>query len=277
MKRTMVPRLLPMLLLATGAWLPAAPAGAEEWVADFDHLPLAPASYWNGSDLSGGFYGDAGNQAWFVNNYNPTFSSWDGFAYSNVNDTTTPGYGNQYAAYAGRDLSGSGNYTVAYDPSASGFGAPPAVTLADPVPQVIAGASFTNTTYAGLDMLQGSAFSKQFGGPDGTDPDWFLLEVFGVDASGGQTGPVEFYLADYRFSDNAQDYIVDDWQHVDLTPLGEVTGLEFRLSSSDTGQFGMNTPAYFAVDGVTALPEPSTALMLLAAAGVGLLWWKRRR
>lgn len=277
MRRTRPTPLLLTLVLAIGAWLPAEPAAAENWVADFDHLPLAPGSYWNGSDGTGGFYGDADNQSWFVNHYDPAWGSWDGFAYSNVNDATTPGWSNQYAAFAGTDQSGSGNYAVAYDPSASGFGSPPTVTLADPVPQVIAGAWFTNTTYAGLDMLEGSAFSKKFGGDDGTDPDWFLLQVFGVDASGGQTGPVPFYLADYRFAESSQDYIVNDWRWVDLRPLGEVRGLEFRLSSSDTGPFGMNTPAYFAVDGLTPVPEPSAAAMLLAAAALGLLWWKRRR
>jgi len=280
MRRTVLTRLLLILVLAIGAWLQAGPAPAKNWVADFDHLPLAPGSYFNGADLSGGFYGDADSESWFVNNYNPTYASWDGFAYSNVNDTTTPGWTNQYAAFTGTDQSGSGNYGVGYDPSASGFGSPPMVTLADPVPQVIAGAWFTNTTYAALAMLNGDSFSKKFGGPGdphGNDPDWFLLEVYGIDAGGGQTGPVPFYLADYRSPDNAQDYVVDDWRWVDLRPLGEVVGLEFRLSSSDTGQFGMNTPAYFAVDGVNALPEPSTALMLLAAAAVGLLWRNRRR
>ena len=37
--------------------------------------------------------------------------------------------------------------------------------------------------YAALAMLQGDAFSKKFGGPDGTDADWFLLTIEGFDAS----------------------------------------------------------------------------------------------
>jgi hypothetical protein len=41
--------------------------------------------------------------------------------------------------------------------------------------------------------------------------------------------------------------------------------LEFSLSSSDIGSYGMNTPAYFALDMV--VPEPGT-LVLLALGGV---------
>jgi hypothetical protein len=59
---------------------------------------------------------------------------------------------------------------------------------------------------------------------------------------------VEFYLADYRFADNRDDYILDTWQYVDLTSLGMIKSLEFTLSSSDIGEWGMNTPAYFAID-----------------------------
>jgi hypothetical protein len=59
---------------------------------------------------------------------------------------------------------------------------------------------------------------------------------------------VDFYLADYRFADSNDDYIVDSWRQVDLSSLGHATRVTFALSSSDVGMFGMNTPAYFAVD-----------------------------
>ncbi|MEL7532419.1 MAG: DUF4465 domain-containing protein, partial [Bacteroidota bacterium] len=62
------------------------------------------------------------------------------------------------------------------------------------------------------------------------------------------TDSVDFYLADYRFTDNTQDYIVKDWVWLDLTSLGDADSLLFGLSSSDTGVSGMNTPAYFCID-----------------------------
>ena len=47
----------------------------------------------------------------FTNDYG---GYWTGFSFSNVVDTTTQGYGNQYASYPGGGYSGSTNYAVAY-------------------------------------------------------------------------------------------------------------------------------------------------------------------
>ncbi len=94
-----------------------------------------------------------------------------------------------------------------------------------------------------------------FGGPDGTDPDWFLLTVQGWDESDQLLGEVEFYLADYRFEDSSLDYVVDEWAEVDISSLKDAASLSFKLTSSDVGQFGMNTPAYFAVDNLVLARE----------------------
>jgi hypothetical protein len=59
---------------------------------------------------------------------------------------------------------------------------------------------------------------------------------------------LDYYLADYRFENNQQDYILDSWKWIDLLLLGEISALRFSLSSSDVGAWGMNTPAYFCVD-----------------------------
>jgi hypothetical protein len=63
-------------------------------------------------------------------------------------------------------------------------------------------------------------------------------------------------LADFRFADNAKDYILDSWSIVDLSmPQNEVgprDSFVFELMSSDNGQFGMNTPGFFAIDELIA-------------------------
>ena len=89
---------------------------------------------------------------------------------------------------------------------------------------------------------------------------------------------MDFYLADFRFADNALDYVVDSWTWVDLSSLGVVSSLSFSLASSDVGQFGMNTPAYFAMDNlaVAAVPEPSQAAMLLGGLALVGLAVRRR-
>ena len=142
-------------------------------------------------------------------------------------------------------------------------------------PTAIDGAWFTNTTYTALAMRDGDNFSKQFGGPDGTDPDWFLLTITGLDASDTAIGTVDFYLADFRFDDSADDFIVDTWVFVALDSLGVVAALEFALSSSDIGAFGINTPTYFALDHVQPVPLPG-ALWLFAPVALSLLRTRRR-
>ena len=212
---------------------------AHARIADFEDLALAPESYWNGSDGSGGF---ASGGAYFSNGYDAAWGSWDGFAYSNATDTTTDGLAAQYNAITGAGQGGSANYAIGY----VGWTSPPVVTLS--APGVVEGLYVTNCNYAYYSLLNGSPFSKKFGGTSGGDPDWFLLTITGRDAGGAATGTVEFCLADYRSDDDAHDYIIDTWQYVDLSSLGVVESLEFSLSSSDTGAWGMNTPGYFAID-----------------------------
>ena len=69
---------------------------------------------------------------------------------------------------------------------------------------------------------------------------------------------MNFYLADFRFADNSQDYIVNDWRYVDFSPLGSVDEIRFSMSSSDNDAFGPLTPTYFAMDNFLAVPEPSS-------------------
>ena len=225
-------------------------------LANFDDLSLAGESYWNGSDGSGGFVSGA---AHFNNNYDATFGSWDGFAYSNITDTAAQGWGAQFNAITGSGQGGSANYGVGY----VGWAGPPTVTFNSV--GVVDGLYVTNTNYAYYSMLNGDMFAKKFGGADGDDEDWFLLTITGKDGGGAATGSVDFYLADYRFADNSLDYIVDTWDYVDLSSLGAVKSLEIALGSSDVGAYGMNTPASVALDSV--VPEPAT-IALLALGGL---------
>ena len=234
----------------------AVASAANAYISTFEDLPLAPQSFWNGSDGSGGF---TSGSAHFNNNYNSTWGSWDGFSYSNITDTTTTGLAGQYNDITGTGQGGSANYAIAY----VGWAQSPIVTLN--AASIIDGLYVTNNNYAYYSMLYGDAFAKKFGGPSGNDEDWFLLTITGKDAGGSITGTADFYLADYRFADNSRDYIVKTWEYVDLISLGMVKSMEFSLSSSDVGTWGMNTPAYFALD--TVMPEPAT-MVLLALGGI---------
>lgn len=246
----------------------AAPRPAAGDFIDFEDLVLTPNSFYNGSDGAGGF---TSRGAFFNNSYSPTFDAWSGWSYSNVNNVTRPGLPNQYAAYhqPGTTLpvrgDGSPNYGVAFSFS------PGEAFINLPTGTTPVSARITNTTYTALSMLRGDAFSRRFGGLDGTDPDFLLLTISGFDSSGALTGTVDFYLADYRFDDSALDYIIDQWTTVDLTSLGAATRLSFGFASSDVGPFGINTPTYFALDNLevrgatSAVPAPGA----LCLAGIG--------
>lgn len=247
----------------------------SEAAATFDDLPLAPNSYWNGSDMSGGF---TTGGVFFPNSYNPSWMSWEGWAYSNQTDNVTPGWMNQYSAITGGGVGGSANYGVAYlSDWADDALRRVSVGFANGAPGVH-GFYVTNTTYAYYSMLNGDSFAKKFGGPSGTDPDYFRLVITGLDAAYNPiaTSPVTFYLADFRSADPAQDYIVNDWRFVDVGSLvsGGAAYLSFSLESSDVGPWGTNTPLYFAVDQV---PEPASAVLLLAAAAGAWFMGQRRR
>ena len=45
--------------------------------------------------------------------------------------------------------------------------------------------------------------------------------------------------------------IVDSWQRVDLSSLGNIDKIIFELTSTDMGEYGMNTPSYFCLDRLT--------------------------
>src|SRR5262249_25167851 len=151
---------------------------------------------------------------------------------SQTTDSTTPGYGNQYSAIPGSGAGGSATYGVAYTGGQVGAQGPIArIAFAQDVS--LAGAEITNTTYAALSMRDGDGFAKKFGGASGNDADYLILTITGRDAANAITGSVDFALADYRFANNALDYIVNQWTFVDLSGLGTVAALEFSLDSSD--------------------------------------------
>jgi len=232
------------------ALLVSALVKAQFSVVDFETLTLPPDSFWNGSDYSNGF---TSNQiAYFPNQYydwGGGITSWTGFAYSNMIDTLTQSFSNQYSTYAGYQTANSNIFAISYNGIdwMTNEVIPNYVTFYSIID--IISIDVTNTTYAALTMLNGDSYSKKFGGTNGDDPDWFKLTIFGY-LNDSVTNSVEFYLADYRFQDNQLDYIVKDWTTVDLSVLGKVNKIGFVLSSSDTGLYGMNTPAYFCLDNI---------------------------
>ena len=229
---------------------------AQQNVGDFENLTLSSESYWDGSDMSGlhnnsvfttNFSSGDYN---FSNSYDTTWGAasgyWSsGWAYSNMTDSTTSGFTNQYSAKPGGGHPiGGANYAIGKPNSTIVFNNPIGLSI-----------NITNSTYAANSMRDGDAFAKKF---TNADQDYFKLHIYGY-SNGAIADSTEFYLADFTHADSTLDYIVTDWQYVELLP-GPYDSVSFDLSSSDVGAFGMNTPAYFCIDNVGNFPLSSNTI-----------------
>lgn len=221
-------------------------------VAGFEDLNLEPDSYFL-PESAGNF--TSGSLSFL---YEGSSGSWSGFTYSNRVTLNGTYNDDQFVAVSrGGIEADSSVFAITYVSSDWMTG------TYDPIPSVIqttdesevlfGGFYVANTDMAYITMRDGTLFNKKFGGESGNDPDWFRLKVWGLRADNSLTQEITHYLADFRNEDNALDYIQDDWRWVDLQPLGAVKSLHFILESSDSGDYGINTPAYFCMDNLTVL------------------------
>lgn len=261
-------------------------------VVDFESLPVPPAGFFNG-DTSGDaafranftidgteprFGQTAFLQRWdvngveFSNDFIPAFDSWSGASWSNVQNSVTPGFMNQYASFPGGGSDGvggvdSGTYAVLFS---NGF-----INL--PENSILQSVDLSNTTYSYLTMRDGDGFTDPFGGDDGNALDFLTVTLTGYDAlngSGNATGSLDIDLADYRFSDNSLDFIQTDWQNFDLSMLGNARSLRYEFSTSQPA----GVPTYVALDNLrfSIVPEPSGLLMLCVLGSVTIASSRRR-
>ena len=274
--RRAVTRLGPLAILCLAVAVPR-PAAAE--VIDFQDLTVPAAGYFNGDPgtLTAGQSvttpwnagGAAFSNTFGIDNYGGfNYAYWSGFGYSNIVNTTDPAFTNQYASYPGGGYQSS-TYAVSYEDLTRG--GRPIVTL--PVPTTVSGFRIANTTYAALTMLNGDGYGFSAPLPAGG---WFATTAVGKLAT-TTTGSATFYLADLR--GGSPPGVLAGWSWFDLSSLGTVDRIEFSFDGSDKGTFGLNTPAYFAMDDLTvsAVPEPTTAALLAAAGLVAGAAGVRRR
>ena len=119
----------------------------------------------------------------------------------------------------------------------------------------VAGFQYNNLRYTADVLRLGSRFTRVFGvdsmGNSGF-PDSLILKV-DYYANGLLSGSFSWPLADYR-GEEEEDFIVEDWRAaVPLNASGDTIAyladsLVFSLLSSDNGEFGNNTPDFFALD-----------------------------
>lgn len=212
--------------------------------------------------------------------------------------------GNQFSSLTLNGAQNSDTYAIAYDGEACGFGPCPIISFGESVNAL--GFSLNNTPWPWYGAAKGDSFAgiaeKGY---------WFRLTVTGRDAFGGVTGVKEIMLMDFLGESfrsvtdwtsidltdvsDVQDAIFFNENGSYLTAYGttpqdvaeyiqeladgnakntfeNVESLEFRLSGTDGGMYGLNIAAYFALDDLMfstlgpetpALPEPSAVLLFL--------------
>jgi len=214
---------------------------------DFEDLSLETSSHYGGASSPAGNFSSKG----IIFPHKSSEWSWSGFSYSNEKDVTTEGFANQFSVFNSQGgANASKNFgigTIMWDYNSGTYGSD---TLFFDIeegvkPEMI---SFNNMTYPALSMKNGDDFAKKFGGASGEDKDSLVITVYGINTENENTSKLTFYLADFR-GESTEDYIIDQWTNFDLTTLGEnIKALVFSMESSDFGEYGPNTPLYFAFD-----------------------------
>jgi len=223
----------------------------KSFLITFEDVNLGSTGYWNGSDLSGtpvsydswgqlvtDYNGGFHSGSLYCNNtYNDTWGSWSGLACSNHVNMDSAGYMNQYSVYAGSGAGGSAKFIlVNSDGSSCIFDKEVAVKSL----------MINNSTYTYLTLKDGNdggaGFARKF-----TNNDYFYVKFTVYDSTGIETGSRDVYLADFR---NGKSYICDEWTEVMLEDLGRVKEISFSFVSTDSGDWGINTPAYCCIDNI---------------------------
>ena len=218
---------------------------AQEYICDFEGLLTEEETYFQAEDGEAfgewGYYQSSFTDIDGLANFTHFYASWGfggGFTYCNTTDTTTPGYTNLSAITAGGYDGGTTYLTASTANEVT-------VTNLNPDANLFKGAYITNTTYAYLAMAEGDdgngdyAYVTKF-----DDSSYFTLTATGYTAEGEEIASLDFALA------TGTD-ILDEWSWFDWTEIGSAAYITFSMDSSDTGDYGMNTPAYFCLDDVT--------------------------
>ena len=201
--------------------------------ATLENLYLDSESYWNGSKGCGYFLSGSYK---FHNGADDKYSYYYDCMYSNQTATTFVGLQDQWRNVVGKGYDNSENYGVVYPQPGT------IDVLNKENGDSIRGFYITNTPYAYSSIKNGDSMSGAF-----QKGDYFKLIVIGKRADGTEK-QVEYYLADYRAEKEADRYIVDTWQWVDLSSLGEVKSVSFKMEGTKKNNYGLTTPAYFAFD-----------------------------
>ena len=216
--------------------------------------------YYDGTDVWDSTYNESGicqfiytNGARFMLSHLPSQDSyggmsWEGFTISKVSQDTA----NVFGCVANGGLVGVGTpYVIGYYSSwiteLLGYSSNTILFDQDYYPEHVYICQNSNTMEA---ITNGGVFNARAF----TENDTLGLIISALNSGMEETKSITYYLAVDGEKNNG-------WIKVPLTALGQAAGLSFRMTTTDIGQFGENTPLYFALDGLTvntddtAVPE----------------------
>ena len=215
--------------------------------------------YYDCTDVWDSTYNDSGfcqfiytNDARFMLSHMPSMMSyggmsWEGFTLSKVSQDTA----NVFGCVANGGLAGVATpYIIGYYSEwvteSQGFSSNIILFDQEYYPEYVYICQNSNTMEA---IANGNVFNAR----PFVENDTLALIISALNASLEDTQSIIYYLAVDGKKNNG-------WVKVPLTALGKTSGLSFRMTTTDTGDFGSNTPLYFALDALTVNTEQPTAV-----------------
>lgn len=224
------------------------------------------SGYYDVTDVWDSTYNDSGicqfiytNEARFMLSHIPSQNSygglsWEGFTLSKVSQDTA----NVFGCVANGGLAGVGTpYVIGYYSDwileTKRFSSN--IILFDQAyyPEYVYICQNSNTMEA---ITKGMFNARAF-----TENDTLALIISTLNSNLEEIESITYFLA----VDGTKN---SGWVKVPLTALNQAMGLSFRMTTTDIGEYGANTPMYFALDGLTVNTEPVTAVGQVGVAPV---------
>lgn len=178
-------------------------------------------------EFSGAIYTDKGvSFLSYFSDFGGGSDTWSRFTISGCHDKTTEGLDNQFSVFTERE-DGMNKFAVGFDGSGMlgpGIDFSPVVKFAAPVRAKAL--YMANATWTYLHLTKEGQYAD------------FSVDVIGYNGT-TETGRVNVALA-------ANETVVKDWIGADLSSLGTLTSLAFRIVCEDS-----QAPAYFCMDNLT--------------------------
>lgn len=215
--------------------------------------------YYDCTDVWDSTYNDSGfcqfiytNDARFMLSHMPSMMSyggmsWEGFTLSKVSQDTA----NVFGCVANGGLAGVATpYIIGYYSEwvteSQGFSSNIILFDQEYYPEYVYICQNSNTMEA---IANGNVFNAR----PFAENDTLALIISALNSSLEETQSLTYYLA-------VDGEMNRGWVKVSLAALGKTSGLSFRMTTTDMGDFGANTPLYFALDALTVNTEQPTAV-----------------